>query len=95
MGRTLDGPWETLRERTAKSPEGFKDPRGLSNIEKTKQFAQKDLSKQNTDQAVKELQDRIVHLESQLEFLKKFLISGNRWKKLPKTDGKGLCCNPA
>lgn len=61
--------YSILKEAT--SPEGFKIPRGLSNIEKTKQFAQKDLSKQNTDQVVKELQERIVHLESQVEFLKK------------------------
>lgn len=74
--------YQILKE--ANSPEGFKDPRGLSNIEKTKQFAQKDLSKQNTDQAVKELQDRIVHLESQLEFLKKISHIRKQMEKTPK-----------
>ena len=55
----------------AKSPTGFKTPRGLSNADKTVQFAAKDLAKQKTDASIKELQERIVHLEQQIEFLKK------------------------
>lgn len=55
----------------AKSPTGFKTPRGLSNADKTAQFAAKDLAKQKTDASIKELQERIVHLEQQIEFLKK------------------------
>lgn len=55
----------------ANSPEGFKPPKGLSSTERTAAFGAKDLSKQNTDKSIKELQDRIVHLEYQIEFLKK------------------------
>lgn len=57
--------------REASSPEGFKSPRGLSAAGKTAQFAAKDLSRQKTDQSIKEMQKRIVHLEQQIEFLKK------------------------
>lgn len=57
--------------REAASPEGFKEPRGMSSAERTAAFAAKDLSRKNTDNAIKELQDRIVHLEAQIEFLKK------------------------
>ena len=57
--------------REAASPEGFKEPRGMSSAEKAAAFAAKDLSRQHTDKSIKELQDRIVHLEAQIEFLKK------------------------
>lgn len=40
-------------------------------LKKTAQFAAKDLAKQDTDASIKELQDRIVHLEQQITFLKK------------------------
>lgn len=66
----LDGIRRTILSES-RSPEGFKPGRGLSHAEKTAQFAAKDLSKQNTDSSIKELQDRIVHLEQQIEFLKK------------------------
>lgn len=55
----------------ASSPEGFKAPRGLSSNERIAQFAAQDLSKQRTDASIKQLQARIVHLEQQIEFLKK------------------------
>ena len=55
----------------AASPEGFKEPRGMTSAERTAAFAAKDLSRKNTDKAIRELQDRIVHLEAQIEFLKK------------------------
>lgn len=57
--------------KEARSPEGFKIPKGLSNAERTAQFAAKNLAKQNTDASIKELQERIVHLEQQVAFLKK------------------------
>ena len=53
------------------SDKGFKQPRGLTNKEKTAQFAIKNLEKQNTNASIKELQEHIVHLEQQVEFLKK------------------------
>ena len=55
----------------AASPDGFKAPRGLSNEEKIAQFAAKDLAKQRTKTSIRELQDRVVRLEQQIEFLKK------------------------
>lgn len=62
----------------ATSPEGFKSPRGLSTAEKIAQFAEQDLSKQETDATIKQLQERIVHLEYQVEFLKKTASVRNR-----------------
>ena len=55
----------------AELPGGFKPPIGLSEAEKTAYFAAKDLSKQKTNETIQELQERIVHLEQQVEFLKK------------------------
>ena len=55
----------------SRSPEGLKPPRGLSQAEKTQAYAQKDLDAQRTSTSIKELQNRVVHLEQQIEFLKK------------------------
>ena len=63
-----------LRKRIlveAASPEGLKPPRGLSQAEKIKAFAEKNLDSQRTATSIKELQSRVVHLEQQVEFLKK------------------------
>ena len=49
----------------AASPEGLRPPRGLSPAEKTKLFEEKDLSRQRTDTTIRQMQDRIVHLENQ------------------------------
>lgn len=57
--------------REAASKDGLKPPRGLSSTERINQFAKKDLSRQRTKTSIKELQDRIVYLEYQIEFLKK------------------------
>lgn len=66
-----------------KSPEGFKSPRGLSSAERTAQFAAKNLAKQNTDTSIRELQERIVHLEHQVNFLKKISHIRNKAQKAP------------
>ena len=55
----------------ASSPDGLKPPRGLSQAEKTAAYAKKDLDAQRTSTSIKELQNRVVHLEQQIEFLKK------------------------
>lgn len=55
----------------AASPEGLKPPRGLSSAEKTAAFAAKDLAKQEEAKSIKELQERVVKLEVEIEFLKK------------------------
>ena len=55
----------------ASSPEGLKPPRGLSQADRTKAYAQKNLDAQRTSTSIKEMQQRIVHLEQQIEFLKK------------------------
>ena len=46
-------------------------PRGLSGTERINQFAEKDLTRQRTKTSIKEMQERIVRLEYQIEFLKK------------------------
>ena len=68
------GTIDSLRKRILKeasSKEGLKPPRGLSQSEKTMAYAAKDLEKQRTSTSIKELQNRVVHLEQQIEFLKK------------------------
>ena len=57
----------------AASPEGLKPPRGLSSAEKTAAFAAKDLAKQEEAKSIKELQERVVKLEAEIEFLKKIV----------------------
>lgn len=57
--------------REAASGDGFKAPRGLSGTERISQFAEKDLTRQRTKTSIKEMQERIVRLEYQIEFLKK------------------------
>lgn len=61
--------------REAASKDGFKPPRGLSSMERIDQFAKKDLTRQRTKTSIKELQDWIVYLEYQIEFLKKIYIT--------------------
>ena len=58
-------------KREAKSPEGLREPGGRSKEERMAAFAKEDLSKKQTKAAIKELQDKVVHLEQMLEFLKK------------------------
>lgn len=55
----------------AASSEGLQPPKGLSQAERTEAYAKKDLDKQRTSTSIKELQNRVVHLEQQIEFLKK------------------------
>ena len=64
----------SLRRRIleeADSEQGLRPPRGLSTEQQLAAFEAKDLSTQKTDASIKELQERIVHLEKQVEFLKK------------------------
>ena len=68
------GTMDRLRQRIfaeADSPEGLKPPRGLSQAERTKAYAKKNIEAQKTSTTLKEMQQRIVHLEQQIEFLKK------------------------
>lgn len=53
------------------SPEGLKESRGKASKARMEAFAKEDLAKKQTKTAIKELQDKIVHLEQQIEFLKK------------------------
>ena len=58
-------------KREAASPEGLKPPRGTKRAE---QFAKEELSKKRNSTAIKELQERIVYLEQEIEFLKKISL---------------------
>lgn len=49
----------------------FSEPRGKSKEEKLRDFAMADLSRMKQDEAMKQLQDRVVMLEQSVEFLKK------------------------
>ena len=55
----------------AASPEGLHEPRCMSKEERLAKFASDDYSKKQTRVAIRELQNKIVHLEQQIEFLKK------------------------
>ena len=58
-------------KRQAKSPEGLRASSKKSRDERLAEFAQEDYSKKHTKVAIRELQKKIVHLEQQIEFLKK------------------------
>lgn len=60
-----------LFKREAASPEGLHEARGKSKEERLAKFAKEDYSKKQTKVAIRELQNKIVHLEQQIEFLKK------------------------
>ena len=88
---------DSLRRRIlqeAASPEGFKSPRGLSSGERTAQFAAKDLAKQRADTSIKELQERVVHLEQQIEFLKKISHIRSNPKRIEEPDKRYFCSHP-
>ena len=57
--------------KQAKSPEGLRASSRKSHDERLAEFAQEDYSKKHTKVAIRELQKKIVHLEQQIEFLKK------------------------
>ena len=59
---TIDHLRQTILSEAA-SPEGLKPPKGLSQAERTKAYAQKNLDAQRTSTSIKEMQQRIVHLE--------------------------------
>ena len=57
--------------REAASETGLKPPKGLSTEERIALFEANNLAQQKTEVSIKEMQERIVHLEKQIEFLKK------------------------
>lgn len=65
---------DSLRKRIlteASSEKGLQPPKGLSAEERIAAFEKKNLDKQRTETSIKEMQERIVLLEKQVEFLKK------------------------
>ena len=60
--------------KEAQSPEGFKD------ITKSKSFKDKQFEKMKYEKAIKELQDHIVYLEQEIDFLKKITALNNKEK---------------
>lgn len=55
-------------KKEAASPKGLRPPRGEK---KTDKFAQETLSKKRNETAIKQLQERVILLEQELDFLKK------------------------
>lgn len=55
----------------AASPEGLRERHGKSREARMDAFAKENLAKKQTKTAIRELQDKVVHLEQQIEFLKK------------------------
>lgn len=58
-------------KKEAASPEGLHEPRGKSKEERLAKFAKEDFEKKHTKVAIRELQQKIVRLEQEIEFLKK------------------------
>lgn len=61
-------------KREAASPEGLREPKGKSRAERLDAFAKEDFEKKHTKVAIRELQKKIVHLEQEIEFLKKIQL---------------------
>lgn len=60
----------------AASPEGLHEPRCKSKEERLAQFAKTDFERKHTKTAIRELQEKVVHLEQEIEFLKKIQSPG-------------------
>ena len=58
-------------KKEAATPEGLHEPYGKSREDRMASFAKKDLATKHTKTAIRELQNKVVHLEQQIEFLKK------------------------
>ena len=58
-------------KKEAASPDGLHEPRGKSKEDRLAKFAKEDFEKKHTKVAIRELQQKIVHLEQEIEFLKK------------------------
>lgn len=65
-------------KREAASPEGLREPHGKSREDRMEAFAKEDLTKKHMKTAIKELQNQVVHLEQQIEFLKKTRFPHNK-----------------
>lgn len=62
----------------AQSPEGLRGPK---RYKCEADFAQKELDKERTSTAIKDLQKQVVHLEQELEFLKKISALQKQFSK--------------
>jgi hypothetical protein len=58
-------------KKEAASPEGLREPHSKSKQARMEAFAKENLAKKHTKTAIRELQDKVVHLEQQIELLKK------------------------
>ena len=60
-----------LFQREAASPEGLREAGIKTKEERMAKFAKEDYAKKQTKVAIRELQKKVIHLEQQIEFLKK------------------------
>lgn len=58
-------------KREAASPEGLREPKGKSREQRLATFEKAEFDKKHTKVAIRELHKKIVHLEQEIEFLKK------------------------
>lgn len=58
-------------KREAASPEGLREFGSKTKEERLAKFAKEEYEKKHTKVAIRELKDKIVHLEQEIEFLKK------------------------
>ena len=71
LGRSRIAAAMKMFKLEAASPEGLHEPRGKSREARMEAFAKDDLAKKHAKVAIRELQNKVVHLEQQIEFLKK------------------------
>lgn len=58
-------------KKEAASPKGLQEGKKITEEKCRERFAKEDYSKKQTKVAIRELQNKVVHLEQQIEFLKK------------------------
>lgn len=78
LGKTRIYDFVKRLKKEAASPEGLKEPRAPK---RSNRLEETDLSKQKTSAAIRELQEQVIYLQQELEFLKKTSALRNRYKK--------------
>ena len=71
--------------KEAKSPEGFKPPRGLSYAEEQAQLKANAEKAKNSDEKIQYLESRVEKLEAELAFVKKTASIRNQIRNTPRT----------
>ena len=83
IGRQRIDKFRIAVRREAGSPEGFQNPRRISHEEQVKKEAAEIENAKNAEAKLQMLQNRVEHLEAQIEFLKKTAAIRAKYQKNP------------